>query len=40
VSDGGHMMVPSIRQAIPSSMSSAAPLALERSVNAHIVPIT
>ena len=25
---------------IPSSMSSAAPLAIERSVNAHIVPIT
>lgn len=40
MSDGGHMAVPSIGQAIPSSTSSAAPSATERSGNGHTVPIT
>jgi hypothetical protein len=34
------MVVPSIGQAIPSSTSSAAPSAIERSGTGHTVPIT
>lgn len=40
VADGGHMVVPSIGQAISSSTNSVAPSATERSGNAHIAPIT
>ena len=40
VSDGGHMVVPSIGQAIPSSTNDTSSVATERSGNAHIVPIT
>ena len=40
MSDGGHMVVPSIGQAISSSTNSIAPSATERSGNAHIAPIT
>lgn len=40
VADGGHMLVPSMGQAIPSSTSSVAPSAIERSGNAHTTPIT
>jgi len=39
-SDGGHMVVPSMGQAILSSTSSTASAATEKSGNAHIVPIT
>jgi hypothetical protein len=40
VADGGHMVVPSIGQAISSSTNSVTPSATERSDNAHIAPIT
>lgn len=40
MSDGGHMVAPSIGQAILSSASNTASSAIERSDNAHIVPIT
>jgi hypothetical protein len=40
VAEGGHMLVPSMGQAIPSSTSSVAPAATERSGNAHTAPIT
>ena len=38
--DGGHMVVPSIGQAMPSSTSSTASAATGKSGNVHIVPIT
>jgi hypothetical protein len=40
VADGGHMVFPSIGQAMPSSTNSVAPSAIEISGNAHIAPIT
>jgi hypothetical protein len=40
IADGGHMVVPSIGQAMFSSTNSVAPSAIERSGNAHIAPIT
>ena len=40
VVDGGHMVLPSIGQAISSSTNSVAPSATERSGKAHIAPIT
>jgi hypothetical protein len=40
VADGGHMLVPSMGQSIPSPTSSAAPSIDERSGDIHIIPIT
>ncbi|WP_145976243.1 hypothetical protein [Nitrospira moscoviensis] len=40
VSDGGHMIVPSIGQTMLSSTNVTASVAIERSGKAHIVPIT
>lgn len=38
--DGGHMIVPSIGQTIPSSTKVAISSEIDRSGKAHIVPIT
>lgn len=38
--DGGHMIVPSIGQTMPSSTKVAISSATDRSGKAHIVPIT
>jgi len=40
VMDGGHMMVPSRGQDIPSSINTGRSTAIETSGRAHIVPIT
>ena len=38
--DGGHMIVPSMGQAIPCSSKTAVSCAIERLGRIHIVPIT
>ena len=40
VMDGGHMMVPSMGQDMPSSISAGISTAKETSGRTHIVPIT
>jgi hypothetical protein len=40
VSDGGHLIVPSIGQTMLSSTNVTASVVIERSGKAHIVPTT